>query len=62
MEGIIPWTGAFQGRCQGPGVRWVKEIQMANGKEQMANVKPFEFCHLPFEIALCRRVAETRAF
>jgi hypothetical protein len=24
---------------------------MANGKEQMANVKHFEFCHLPFEIA-----------
>jgi hypothetical protein len=22
----------------------VKEFQMANGKEQMANVKPFEFC------------------
>jgi hypothetical protein len=39
----------------------VKEFQMANGKEQMANVRPFEFCHLnfapasrdhlPFEIA-----------
>jgi hypothetical protein len=37
----------------------VKEIQMANGKEQMANGlkesqmvngKPFEFCHLPFAI------------
>jgi hypothetical protein len=23
---------------------------MANGKEQMANVKQFEFCHLPFEM------------
>jgi hypothetical protein len=30
----------------------VKELQMANGKEQMANVRPFEFRHLPFEIAL----------
>jgi hypothetical protein len=28
----------------------VKEFQMANGKSQMANVKPFEFCHLPFAI------------
>jgi hypothetical protein len=28
----------------------VKEFQMANGKEQMANVKQFEFCHLPFAI------------
>jgi hypothetical protein len=28
----------------------VKEIQMANGKEQMANVKELEFCHLPFAI------------
>jgi hypothetical protein len=27
-------------------------FQMANGKEQITNVKPFEFCHLPFEIAL----------
>jgi hypothetical protein len=27
-----------------------KEIQMANGKEQMANAKPFEFCYLPFAI------------
>jgi hypothetical protein len=24
----------------------VKEFQMANGKEQMANGKRFEFCHL----------------
>jgi hypothetical protein len=28
----------------------VKESQMANGKEQMANVRQFEFCHLPFAI------------
>jgi len=28
---------------------------MANGKEQMANVKPIEFCLLPFEIALVLR-------
>jgi len=27
-----------------------KEIQMANGKEQKANVKQFEFCLLPFAI------------
>jgi hypothetical protein len=27
-----------------------KGFQMANGKWQMANVKPFELCHLPFAI------------
>jgi hypothetical protein len=27
-----------------------KAFQMADGKEQMANVKQFEFCHLPFAI------------
>jgi hypothetical protein len=27
-----------------------KRFQMANGKEQMANAKPFEFCHLLFAI------------
>jgi hypothetical protein len=27
-----------------------KVFQMANGKDQMANVKQFEFCHLPFAI------------
>jgi hypothetical protein len=27
-----------------------KGFQMANGKEQMANVKPFELYHLPFAI------------
>ena len=26
----------------------LRRFQMANGKEQMANGKPFEFCHLPF--------------
>jgi hypothetical protein len=31
-------------------VNWSTEFQMANGKEQMANVTPFEFCHLPFAI------------
>jgi hypothetical protein len=28
----------------------IKEFQMAKGKRQMANVKPFEFCRLPFAI------------
>jgi hypothetical protein len=27
-----------------------RSIQMANGKTQMANVKPFEFCHLRLAI------------
>jgi hypothetical protein len=27
-----------------------KEFQTANGKEQMANAKQFEFCHLRFAI------------
>jgi hypothetical protein len=27
-----------------------KAIQMAKDKRQMANSKPFEFCHLPFAI------------
>jgi hypothetical protein len=40
---------------KGPGGRRgrrgaAKEIQMANGKEQMANVKQFGFCYLPFAI------------
>jgi hypothetical protein len=30
---------------------------MANGKEQMANGKPFEFCSLPFELALLKGAA-----
>jgi hypothetical protein len=28
----------------------IQEFQMANGKDQMANVKQFEICHLPFAI------------
>jgi Zn finger protein HypA/HybF involved in hydrogenase expression len=32
------------------GARWVKEIQMANGKGQMVNVEQFEFCYLLFAI------------
>jgi hypothetical protein len=37
-------------RIKGSEILIGKEIQMANGKEQRANVKPFEFCHLPFFI------------
>jgi hypothetical protein len=50
MGGIIPWTGAFVSREGEKVDRRVKEFQMANGEEQMANVKPFGFCHLQFAI------------
>jgi hypothetical protein len=30
-----------------------KEIQNSNGKRQKANGKPFEICHLPFDLLVC---------